>query len=222
MTISMKQLAQVAKAVLEEHHDDIYEAIVSVNALDRYTGIEAAFADRFDDYLSGTLNIPVDRRKKTSDIGTLNYFSRQTTVGKVDAVYVEPKGWSAAEYKAVRMPRRKGSYLFDISQISADAQRMRKATKIKRGWVIVFVYGPMVEDSPNDKSLLRDFLGQMYLETKNAVAKGQMEPDDSNYKHTKLMGWHRAPCDGNRPPATAVKFNKLGAIIIECRNVEGA
>lgn len=218
MKVTTKLLARAAREVLGEHQVAICAHIKSVTSKGRYSGIEKAFADPFDRHLVRRYGVDVDRRAKTSDIGSRNFFSRLGEHGKVDAVYRHPNYPSAAEYKAVRMPRRKGNPLFDISQISADGQRMRKARALSSGWVIIFVYGPLVEDCPSDRTLFRDLHNQLYLECQNAIAGGLMwNGDGGNYLHTGLMRWHSPPYADASLPGVGVKVGRLGAVIIECR-----
>ncbi len=216
--MTMAVLAKAAKQVLIENQGAICAHIDSVLAVGRYTNIEKTFAVPFDSYIADRLKVTVDRKKTTDEIGSENFYARSTSVGKVDAVYVEHDGWTAAEYKAVRMPRRKGDARFDICQLGADGQRLRQAKGIKRGWVIVFLYGPMVEDAGSSGTLEFDFLGQMFLDCQNAIADELIcEGDDGNFEFTKLMGWHNAPRDDDRPTSIGVKVGRLGAVIIECK-----
>lgn len=219
--VTTKLLSRAVRLALTENQTAICAHIDERMTIGRYTGIEDTFARPLNETLRN-LGVVVEEKMTTADVGTKNFFSRKTTVGRLDAVFVDSSNLTAAEYKAVRMPRRKGNPLFDISQIASDAQRLRQATKLTQGWVVAFVYGPMAEDARSDIGLWRDFHSQMFLECQNAIAGEHMSQSDDNYKLTRALGWHVAPDghqEGREPQGAAVKVGRLGSVIIECKSI---
>lgn len=133
----------------------------------RYTGIEA----QFEASLLRALKLDPNRpRLKVDDIGTTNAYPGRSK-GFIDFVIRDNAGApdTAFEFKAVRMPRRKSwgkGVRFDQYQIVCDYLRLREAKLCNAGWIVAFVYGPLVRDAQTDGELYRSFHNQMALDTR--------------------------------------------------------
>lgn len=152
----------------------------------RYTGIES----EFEKALLRELGIQRNVRVTCRAIGSRNYFPGRSA-GTVDLVLDEATGRVAFEFKAVRMPRKKADCCFDVSQLTSDYLRLARATKIDAGWIIAFVYGPLVVDSTNDRDLLTLFRNQMFVETRLSLESKRLQESCGrlHVQAARKMGW---------------------------------
>ncbi|RVU03812.1 hypothetical protein EOE18_14670 [Novosphingobium umbonatum] len=128
------------------------------------------------------------------------------------------------EFKAVRMPRKKANCLFDISQLSSDYLRLANAKKLAAGWVVAFVYGPMVDDATSGADLMRRFQNQMYVECQTAKIAGLMKEclTSDHLGACESMGWNYPTQRATNTEdvfGVLVKFSgkSLGAVAIRAK-----
>lgn len=90
------------------------------------------------------------------------------------------------------MPRVKADSCFDLSQLLSDFLRMKNAKKVASGWLIAFLYGPMVDDAKSHIDLLRRFSDQMFLEVNRSVQNGRLgKLSKLHNTAVNLLGWDK-------------------------------
>jgi hypothetical protein len=149
-----------------------------------YGGIEGVFETAFKREL-GLLNA---KQLSCHAIGTKNYFAKRSR-GLIDLVFPDTCDYNTAfEFKAVRMPRIKGDCGFDVYQIASDFLRLSRATRIEFGWIVAFVYGPMVDDAQSSRDLFRRFHNQMFVET--MLARESRRLGNLQIRAARNLGWN--------------------------------
>jgi hypothetical protein len=220
--MDLSTLKKLVARALDAKQGEICAHIEKVQNEGHSGGIEAAFAEAFEAEL---LCIKIEREQPLSVIKTHSYYPHPKTGrylegGRLDC-YLPEKG-TAFEYKAVRLPRRHsdnvGGALYDIGQLASDYLRLNRAGKLKFGYVIAFVYGPLVLDAQSPGKLYRAFHNQMFVDF--SVAKDDNQEDLTRHRRQagRDLTWDSAYGSG-RPPTRVgvVKVGRLGAICINCR-----
>lgn len=139
----------------------IVSHIDAVQAEEKYTDIEKTFSRYF---VSALEDAHTECRGSDLGVGAA-YKGRQSSRFDI-ALGKSRRGpfHTAFELKAVRMPRRnEKGLLFDIGQIDVDFRKLQGA-EISSGWIVAFVYGPLVDDCRTDGELLRLFHRQMFVD----------------------------------------------------------
>jgi hypothetical protein len=77
---------------------------------------------------------------------------------------------------------------YDIGQLVADYLRLSRAKRLEAGYVIAFVYGPLVSDAQSPGKLYRTFHNQMFVDFN--VAKGDGQIDGRSIERA-AGSWHR-------------------------------
>lgn len=198
-----KELKSYLQSALSKNFKNINKHINGLSC-GRYGGIESKFENAFFKEVGrGEKNV------SCHDVGTDNYFPDRG-YGFLDFVIRSNEDYEVGvEFKAVRMPRKKADCLFDISQLSSDFLRLAKAKKLGAGWVVAFVYGPMVDDATSGADLLRRFQNQMYLEYQTAKVAGLMK---------NLTRDHADACDAigwNLPTQRAANTEKAFGVLVK-------
>lgn len=184
--MNREALKNLVSLALTNHSQEVFRHLDSLGK-GGYGGIERIFERSILDQLG----ITIYKQRTCEDIGSFNYM-RRSDRGFVDLVLpLTGEPVSAFEFKAVRMPRIKADCCFDISQISSDYLRLANATKISRGWIIAFVYGPLVDDATSTGDLLRRFHNQMFIEFTLSVATGKLGDDwgSEQIVACEKLGW---------------------------------
>lgn len=124
--------------------------------------------------LLAQLDDPSKRKEvRLSSVG--GRLARSEGDGRVDIVCAE----HGIELKAVRLPRLKVSTfysLYDLGQLSSDYWRLRGATGLRSGELIVLLYGPLVADLPNEAAVYREFHNRMYIDFATSRMFGELSP----------------------------------------------
>lgn len=220
-----KQVEEVVRAALLKHHDAIYDFITAGYAKERVStkGIEQAFENAF----KATLPRASSKKRATlEDIGTKQPPFSGRERGFID-VFI-PELASGFELKAVRLPRKCQTGLtnrrFDFGQLVADHFRMANAKKLRWSYLVVFVYGPLVEDAASAFRLYETFHNALFLDAYIATNFDRRPDQDRDQRKTLakmklLKPWTDAKSYPER--TFAVKHEKLGAIIVGCRFDDG-
>lgn len=215
MAVTIDAIAQATEASLRRDGADIQRWINSLSA-SRTTGIESCFG--------ASLNAELERRgfsllteQPLSVIGTRQFYAERRR-GRIDLVIqVNGEPECAAEYKAIRIPRKKGGPLFDIGQLAADFLRIQYADRIRQGFIIAFVYGPGVREAEAD--LWKAFHDQMYRDVDRALVRGTMVSGDGNHRAAVALDWTQPWPEHVDPDyGRSVVVGDLGAVIIECKD----
>lgn len=180
-----RHLKRVVSQALGKGQKDISAHLMSLGK-DKYGGIESVFEQVF----LRQVGVKINKRRTCGDIGSYNYM-KESERGFVDLVLPqEGVPVSAFEFKAVRMPRKKDC-CFDVSQLASDYLRLANAAKVEWGWVVAFVYGPMVDDATSASDLVRRFHNQMFVDYTLSVATGDFGDDwgSKQIVACKNLGW---------------------------------
>lgn len=117
---------------------------------------------------------PTKRKEvRLSSVG--GQLARSEGDGRVDIVCAE----HGIELKAVRLPRHKMSTfysLYDLGQLASDYWRLRGATGLRSGELVVLLYGPLVADLPNEAAVYREFHNRMYVDFATSRQFGELSP----------------------------------------------
>jgi hypothetical protein len=211
----LKPIWTVLNRSLRENERDILTHIAAMRALKRSGGIESRFAKSFLDCLGARFETEI----RTATLGTSNYFGSRPS-GRVDCFI--PEVGLAIEFKVGRLPRKAGNELFDISQVAADVLRMRAAS-VAYAYLIVFVYGPLVQDADSKLSLYKAFHNAYFVDYSAAKARAGTAPIWSNEHYhahmtrARALGWHKPWVDRKLPSNCLVfKTENVGAICLDC------
>lgn len=210
------ELATILRKVINSEQSDILRHIAGQEKKNRTGGIEGIFARALNKALPSSRRLELDLRA----IGATTTVEGRSG-GRIDC-YI-PESRTAIEYKAVRMPRTKSQGLsgvrFDIGQLIGDFERLRFAKDLDRGWIIVFVYGPLVGDARSDRDLYRRFHNQMFIDLTLAVNDHQYDRETDIWTSFKELGWTE-PCAVYEASQArfGLKIGSLGAICINCRS----
>jgi hypothetical protein len=123
-----------------------------------------------------------------------------------------PSSRTGIEYKAVRMPRSKPSPEYDAGQLLADYRRLNNPEVLRHAYMVVFVWGPLADDTKSAGGLYRAFHNQMFVDCRLA------RPLKSNgiYEGPEVqrLGWQEAWALATPPShAAAVRKGSVGAVI---------
>jgi hypothetical protein len=169
----------------------------------------------FDDAVKHALR-PAPRRAKLRDIGSRQPLYSERYNGTIDAYQSETRaGW---EYKVVRMPRDHHDAMYDLGQLAGDYFRLRVARKLKSRFLVVLLYGPLVEDSQGNPTLYRHFHNQMFVEreicltTKNKK-RFKFQKNDEKDSDLRRLGFHR-PYSKKPKGVLVVRHKKLAVVVI--------
>jgi hypothetical protein len=215
--MKLSVVKQIVSGALMAKQDEICTHIKTIQNEGRRKGIEAAFARAFE---AERPHANILRQRPPAAIDTESYYPGRKGV-LLDCFL--PDLCVALEYKAVRLPRQHSDNvsgaLYDIGQLASDYLRLNRARKLKFGYVIAFVYGPLVLDAQSPSKLYRTFHNQMFVDF--SVAKDN--EDECLTKHRleacKDLTWDSAHGESRSPEwVGAVKVGSLGAICIDCRD----
>jgi hypothetical protein len=206
----MTGLKKILARALEAKQDEICAHIEKVQNEGRTTGIEAAFAKAFRAELTGK----IECEQPLSIINTESYWKDRTT-GRLDCYL--PDGQTAFEFKAARLPRRHSDSvsgaLYDIGQLVADYLRLSRAKRLEAGYIIAFVYGPLVSDAQSPGKLYRIFHNQMFVDFNVAKGDGQIDGRRIERRAYRELEWDTGWGKAKAPEwATAVKVGAMREI----------
>jgi hypothetical protein len=185
------------------------------------SGIESEFARAFEQELSGT----TINRPKLCAIETTSYYPGRrggTLDCHIPGDGTTPGRGTALEYKAVRLPRNYsdsvGGALYDMGQLTSDFLRLARAKRLEFGYVIAFLYGPLVRDTGSPGKLYRAFHNQMFVDfSVSNDQKDQAFTPDRRWACRRL-GWNSARGGSKVPDGVkAIQHGSLGAVCIDCR-----
>lgn len=213
--VEIDDLAKAIKEVLAEQAASICAHVDAQAEIRRSGGIEAIFAKPLLERLRGR-GFKVATERPVEEIGSRTFFETRGR-GQVDAVF-EGDVRTAAEFKAVRLPRNKNDALFDLGQLTADYLRLSRASAIDQGYLVVFVYGGLVEDAASAASLWRSFHNQMFVEFEIAKLEGRLADRPDVLRAAHELDWSSVCAKAKIPThGRAVAAGRIGAIIMECK-----
>jgi hypothetical protein len=203
------------KRALTANHDTFCTRIAGLEK-GRITGLEAAFAQAFESQLPASTII--ERRVPPSIIKSRSYPSSR--VAKWFDCYLSATS-CALEYKVMRIPRRVhsgvGGARYDVSQLTDAYLRLRHAGHLAHGYLVVFVYGPVVAETATIGGLYRAFHNQLYLDLSVAKETSQLSLKTEGLAFREL-GWDCAWGAASVPKGVSVtKEQSLAAVCIDCR-----
>ena len=120
---------------------------------------------------------------------------------------------------AVETAETGGGALYDIGQLASDYLRLNRAGNLDYGYVIAFVYGPLVLDAQTVGRLYRTFYNQLFVDF--SVAKYNKQEDLTRYRRAacRKLAWDKAyGCNALPGRVSAIEVGSLGAICIDCRD----
>jgi hypothetical protein len=202
---------------LEVRQAEICAHIENVQAKCLTTAIEAVFVNAFESELKSAR---IKREVQLDVIRTKSYYEGRKT-GRLDCYLPDLR--TAFEYKAVRLPRRHSNCLsgarYDIGQLLADYLRLSRARNLEAGYVIAFVYGPLVSDAQSPGKLYRTFHNQMFVDFNVADGDSKIASRGIVRQAFRKLKWDTGWGTARAPTwAMAVKVGSLGAICIDCRS----
>lgn len=203
---------------LRENEEKIITHINTVHATNRRTKIESVFATSFlgrfhkNDYRTEV---------EGSDFGIKNWFPGHRVNTRLDCFF--PYEGLAIEFKAGRIPRNYGNELYDISQVASDIMRLRDSRhpSIEAGYIILFVYGPLVEGTSSRLELYRavhhSYLVDYLIGRGDGLGPRDEIAQKAHCARCELLGWNRPWTGRALPPGCIVKrTSRIGAICIDC------
>ncbi len=199
---------------LAKHENAILNHIKSVERRGRTSGIELVFSRAFESQFS---NAEYKRGVPLKKVGA-RQFCPDTKRGFIDCYFQAAK--TAFEFKAVRLPpSAPQNALFDIGQLSTDYLRLSRASRLCQGYVVIFVYGPLLPASSLSR-LYQLFHNQMFVDFTIASDRGDLKPlkRKAQRKAFRELGWNAACGECKTPSYVAVVNGKIGAICIDCRD----
>lgn len=174
----------------------------------------------FEQAIRKQLRIEGNHRCTLKEAGTQN-FTKGRKGGWINLVH-EQCGF---EFKVVRLPRWRSNLLYDVGQLGADFMRLRFATGLDAGWIVAFLYGPLVDDSKSGGRLLRSFSNAMFLDHVLSRQEDLWRFSTPEAQHAcDMMGW-------NQPMRYGKNFDthfgvlvgdecfKLGAVAISAKGI---
>jgi hypothetical protein len=219
-----KAIEQALTAGLEAEHDIICAHLGGLKP-GRSTDIEKTMAVSFLKQLGSQKFEKEVPLKALGNTRSGNLSSRTS----MDCVLV-PQG-IGIEFKAIRLPRinalGSSGVFWDIGQLTHDYIRITDSRKLTTGYIIIFVYGPLVADAKTDGMLYRHFHNQMFIDYSAASVEQQWSQGDNILRRyrarqrqvCKKLGWDRA-WPGRRAAAGALVAkvgDDLGMIGFECK-----
>ena len=176
------------------------------------SGTEKLFGDALDEELIAYLPKLVSQ-VDLKIVGAKQYFPGRKS-GRLDAY--DPQTGSAWEYKVVRLPRNQHDALWDIGQIAADYLRLHNATRLNNGYLIILLYGPLIEDAVRPSDIYRYFHDQFFLDRERCLHEGKFANDEQRNKALCEMTFD-VPAEGKPDWVEVVTHRRLAALIYDCR-----
>jgi hypothetical protein len=181
--------------------------------------IEKKFSESFQAELKVASADPVKTEVPLKLLGGKPFWPG-TTRGSVD-IYL-PTMKLGIECKAVRLPRNKDTELFDISQLASDALRIRSCAELHHGYIVIFVYGPLVLGTTSESQLYRAFHNGLFVDltiAKQMIAAGKGKAEwPLHCRRAAKLGWGSVWSGRSLPSEVVVKRTEnVGAICIDCK-----
>lgn len=214
--MNLDELKKRLTVALSAESASIEKHLNQVRAEGRSRGIEKAFTDSFHRACADLK--PVGERD-LEKLGLLQHYEGRET-GRLDCYF--PKTRTALEYQAVRLGRKESSPEFYAGQVLADYARLRNQDVLSRAYVVIFLYGPQVEDANSAGGLYRSYHNQMFVDCRLAA---EIEGKRSTYSGELVeeLLWDAPWATAKSPEwVVAVKTGAIGAVAFSAMDQWGA
>jgi len=209
--VSIKVMKRPMLDALKSCHDALLTKLDAANL----QGTERDFGNALDDELKRRFPTLSGQTDLHSVGGSQPFSGREK--GKLDAYDpISKTGW---EYKVVRFPRLKKTPKYDLGQLISDHLRLQRATKLQAGFVVVLMYGPLVEDASSDLAVYRHFHDQMVLERLRCLQRpsAYFKPDKLHDRAACAMGFDNV-ADIKPAWVEVARFGRLAALAFDSRS----
>ena len=129
---------------------------------------------------------------------------------------------TAIECKVARLPRQHqngpAGARYDIGPLVADYLRLRDATELRAGYIIIFVYGPLVADAQSDGKLYRLFHNQMAVDLQIAREHEEEYFNPILTEAYEELGWDQVYASGT--PPRGFKATKIESLVHSGGNID--
>jgi hypothetical protein len=106
--------------------------------------------------------------------------------------------------------------------LASDSFRIRSCNELKSGYIVVFVYGPLVEGTKSKLQLYQAFRNGLFVDltiAKQKIAANKRVPEEwpLHCRRASNLGWDSAWSGRSLPSGVVVaRTEKIGAICVEC------